>query len=523
MKSNVDYLIIGAGPAGLQLGYFLEKQQRDYLILEQSDSPGAFFKTFPRHRMLISINKVHTGTENPEVKYRWDWNSLLCDDEALLFKNYSRRYFPDASVLVQYLADFAARYELNIAYNTAVAQISRDDAGGFRVTAADGRTFTGKRLIVATGLSKSHVPDFPGAEWGELYSDHDVNPEKYIDKRVLIVGKGNSAFETAENLVETAAVIHVCAPETLQFAWQTHYVGHLRAVNNNFLDTYQLKSQNALVDATVDKIEKQGGKLLVHMTYIHAKGQTAVVEYDHVIFCTGFHFDSSIFAPECKPELIYMGKFPAQTAEWESANVPGLYFAGTLMHGCDYRRTMSGFIHGFRHNIKSLAHLFDLKYHNTPWPNEELVATPHALCNQVIEQVNIESAMFLQPGFLCDVVVVDEANEVANYYTDVRRDYAVSMGFNDRPHYYTISLEYGHFEGNPFDIERDPDPDKGHEAAYLHPVIRRYNYDQLVAEHHIQDDLENNFYKDVYVKPVLAWFEIQLASRVPAEAEVVMG
>jgi hypothetical protein len=276
-----------------------------------------------------------------------------------------------------------------------------------------------------------------------------------------------------------------------------------------------------MIDANIIKVEKMGDKFYVHIAYNHAKGQTAVVEYDHIILCTGFKFDPSIFAPECTPELAHMGKFPAQTAEWESVNVPGLYFAGTLMHACDYRKTMSGFIHGFRHNVKTLAHILDLKYHNTPWPSTELVATSHALCNQVIERVNVGASMFLQPGFLCDVLVVNEAEEVAHCYTDVRRDYALSMGFNDQAHYYTISLEYGHFEGNPFDIERDPDPDKGHEAPYLHPVIRRYNYDKLIAEHHIQDDLENNFYKDEYVKPALAWFEMQLLHSV--EAEMVMG
>lgn len=521
MKTNVDYLIIGAGPAGLQLGYYLEKQQRDYLILERADMPGAFFKTFPRHRMLISINKVHTGTDDVEMNLRWDWNSLLCDEEKFSFRNYTKRYFPQADVLVQYLADFAAHYRLNVQCNTTITQVAKNEAGEFVVTDGEGNTYIAKRLIVATGLSKSYVPDFPGVELCDLYADHDIDPEKYANKRVLIVGKGNSAFETADHLTETAAVIHICAPETLQFAWQTHYVGHLRAVNNNFLDTYQLKSQNALIDANITKVEKMGDKFYVHIAYIHAKGQTAVVEYDNIILCTGFKFDASLFAPECKPELSYMDKFPAQTVEWESVNVPNLYFAGTLMHACDYRKTMSGFIHGFRHNVKSLAYLFDQKYHNVPWPAQELVATPHALCNQVIEQVNVESAMFLQPGFLCDVMVVNDAEESAHYYTDMRRDYALVMGFNHHPHYYTISLEYGHFEGNPFDVERNPDPDKGHEAAYLHPVIRRYQYDKLVAEHHIQDDLENNFYKEIYVKPALAWFEMQLTPR--PEAEMVMG
>src|SRR6266581_4883536 len=105
MSSNVDYLVIGAGPAGLQLGLYLEQADRNYLIVEAGDTPGTFFRTFPRHRRLISINKPHTGWDDPELNMRMDWNSLLSDDPRLLFPRYTRRYFPDADELVGYLAD----------------------------------------------------------------------------------------------------------------------------------------------------------------------------------------------------------------------------------------------------------------------------------------------------------------------------------------------------------------------------------------------------------------------------------
>ncbi len=77
---EVDYLILGAGPAGLQLGYYLDRARRRYVLLEEGDSPGTFFKTMPRHRRLLSINKIHTGHDDPELNLRWDWNSLLTDD-----------------------------------------------------------------------------------------------------------------------------------------------------------------------------------------------------------------------------------------------------------------------------------------------------------------------------------------------------------------------------------------------------------------------------------------------------------
>src|SRR5438477_12085294 len=107
MTAHYEYLIIGAGPSGLQMGYFLEKNGLRYMILEAGDSAGTFFKKFPRHRKLISSNKVSTGFNNTELNLRWDWNSLLSDSDEMLFKHYSKRYFPPADDLVRYLNDFA--------------------------------------------------------------------------------------------------------------------------------------------------------------------------------------------------------------------------------------------------------------------------------------------------------------------------------------------------------------------------------------------------------------------------------
>ncbi len=146
------YLVIGAGPAGLQLGHFLAQAGRDYLILEAGDSPGTFFRTFPRHRRLISINKPHTGWDDPEINLRMDWNSLLSDDPGLLFTRRTEAYFPAAEDMVEYLEDFAAASPLRIEYGARVTEIARDADGHFRVTDEAGRTFAAECVIVATGV-----------------------------------------------------------------------------------------------------------------------------------------------------------------------------------------------------------------------------------------------------------------------------------------------------------------------------------------------------------------------------------
>ena len=430
----------------------------------------------------------------------------MSDSGELLFKNYSKRYFPHADDLCRYLTDFSTEHDINVQYQADIVKISRG-SGEFEIQCAEGNQFTSKRLIIATGLFKPHLPEIPGIELCETYINHSLDNEHYADKRVLVVGKGNSAFETAEHLIETAATIHICSPESVEMAWQSHYVGDLRAVNNNFLDTYQLKAQNAIIDASITSITRNNGCFHVNMEYCHAKGQATERKYDHVILCTGFQFDASIFDDDCRPDLSNNDRFPAQTAEWESTNVSDLYVAGTLMQACDYRKTMSGFIHGFRHNIRALTHILEQKYHDTPWPNQQLEALPEVIAVTIIERANSGPGIFLQPGFLCDVMVIDEAGRTAAHYIDIRSDYVHQNMFGQHDHYYILTLEYGDFGSNPFCIERDPDPAKGSQAAYLHPIIRRYSLGSLISEHHIQDDLESQWNQPRYTEPLLTYFQ----------------
>lgn len=508
-KKELDYLIIGAGPAGLQLGYFLEKANRDYLILEAGEKPGTFFKKYPIHRKLISINKVYTGYDNPEINLRWDWNSLLSDSEEMLFKNYSKRYFPNADRLVEYLSDFANHFNIKISYDTKIIKISKDD--NFRVVDANGNTFTCKRLIIATGAFKSHIPKIPGIDLAEQYVDISNNPEDFINQKVLIIGKGNSAFETADSLTETASVIHVASPNPLNLAWKTHYVGHLRAVNNNFLDTYQLKTQNAVLDANIKKITLRNGKFIVSVKYTHADGEKEELIYDRIIACTGFRFDDSIFDENCRPEMVISNRFPNQTSEWESTNVKHLYFAGVLMQMRDFKKSSSAFIHGFRYNIKALHKIFETKYHNLKWDSTIIKAIPETIVDTIIKRVNTTSALWQQFGFLCDYIKIDENSGSANYYEDIPVDYLHDCQMGQHNHYYTITLEFGKIDGDPFNINRNPEPNKARNSTFLHPVIRRFNWSKLISEHHVLEDLDAEWIKhEVHIQPLLKFFDTQL-------------
>lgn len=510
----MEYLIIGAGPAGLQLAYFLGRAGRDYLVLEAGPTPGTFFRTFPRHRQLISSNKAHTGCNDPEFNLRMDWNSLLSDDPQLRFTRYSERYFPPADEMVRYLTDFAAASGLRIQYDTHIVHISRN--GSFCVRDEQGRTYEAKRLVMATGVAKPYIPPIPGIETAELYTDVSVNPRDFTDQRVLIIGKGNSGFETADNLIETAAVIHVAGPNSIRMAWKTHYVGHLRAVNNNLLDTYQLKSQNALLDGTIERIEHRDGSYFVTISFSRANEVKKEIRYDRVIGCTGFRFDASIFADDCRPELVHRDRFPAQTSEWESTNVSDLYFAGTLMQVRDFKKSTGGFIHGFRYGVRALHRMLERKHHHITWPHTVVPSTPRTLMEAVIARVNRSSALWQQFSFMCDLIVIERDGQ-ARYYEELPVDYVHDSHCGAAEGYFTITLEYGpdHDKFDPFDITvkrvAQDDAENSFDARYLHPVVRHYSRRKLMGEHHIAENLENEWSGPAHREPLTAFFARTIA------------
>ena len=461
--AHARYVVLGAGPGGLQLAHYLDSAGRDYVVLEQATRPASFFERYPRWRQLISINKARTGRDELDFNLRHDWNSLLSEPSqtrqaqlaaagaassthathvldaplrrsGLLFSAYTSAYYPEADRLVAYMRDWAAgtagahanassaavdastdanadaaaddavaaaaataavsgdaaaaahpHRPLRIVYNASVVRVARAPASAphgarFTLELAGGERVTCTYLVVATGLQDVvpalgvNAAEALARGWVSSYSNASTQLELYRGRSVLLLGRGNAAFEFANSVLEVAAYVHLLGRSggRVRHAAETHYPGDVRSVHSHLLETYLLKSMDAMAEAPLEHLrfgfDARTNRTTLEDVYnpctrdAHGRAVSRCLfkrEYDFVISCPGWRFADALFDAEVRPRLHANGKHPAITPRFESANVRGLFFAGTLMHGLDHKKSSGGFIHGFRYLIRALHRILE--------------------------------------------------------------------------------------------------------------------------------------------------------------------
>ncbi|TCW41777.1 NAD(P)-binding domain-containing protein [Laceyella sacchari] len=491
MDKLYDVIIVGAGPGGLQTALTLKEladesnQKLNLLIIESGKQAGTFFTKYPVHGQLISNNKLYTG-KPPKSRYaeRFDWNSLVTKEKKILMRNYSRDFFPRREALVEMLNDLVAEYELPVMYNTTWQGTRQTEQGHFEVVTDKG-TLHCKYLVVATGMTPNYPP-IPGLEHTTPYSEMKKK-DHYRDKRVLIIGKGNSGMECAQEILNEANLIMIASRHSTRLAYKTHYVGDVRAVNALLVDNYQLKHQAALLDCEITNIEKVKDGFNVTVHYMHAEDEKETLFFNEIIAATGFRANIDHLVKDLNLQIVN-NKYPSISGVFESTEVPNLFFAGTQTHGLDYRKTFSGFIHGFRYNSKVLAHKLAerLGYptNHPTIPNEEIVS-------HILEELTEAADPYLQPGFIV-YVLRHEGGVWKQIGYQTIHEYE-STPLQEGQCLLAASLEYGdiHRFTDPLSIPRVPGEPK--ESVHIHPVIRVRNGQNVIEKLDLEEHLENQF------------------------------
>jgi putative flavoprotein involved in K+ transport len=325
MNEQFETIIIGAGQAGLSLGYHLQQRDRPFVILEAGERVGDNWR-----RRFDSL-RLYTPARFDALP----GSPLPVDDF----------HFPTKDELADYLESYAHRFELPVVTGITVDSLRHD--GDRYVVRAGPHRFEADNVVVASGtFNQPRVPDFaPQLDPSilQLHSDEYRNPSQLRDGRTLVVGCSHSGADIA---LECAAGrptvlvgrVHGEIPFELEGRVGRRVLPLLWFAWNRILTL-----KTPMGRRLAPRIRAGGGPLLrVKRAHLEAAGvervearvagvrdgrplldDGRVLDVANVIWCTGFRKDVSWI------EFPVLGEdgWPEQERGVVAAH-PGLYFLG---------------------------------------------------------------------------------------------------------------------------------------------------------------------------------------------------
>lgn len=153
MTETIDFLIVGAGFAGLRALYTLRQSGKRVRVIEASDDAGGVWlhNGYPGARCDVE-SYDYSYSFSPELEQAWRW---------------SERYATQPEIL-RYIRHVVDRFDLrkDIRFNTRMVDARYDEAASrWVVRAQDGQHWIAKVLVLCLGqLSTTKSPAYPGQD-----------------------------------------------------------------------------------------------------------------------------------------------------------------------------------------------------------------------------------------------------------------------------------------------------------------------------------------------------------------------
>jgi cation diffusion facilitator CzcD-associated flavoprotein CzcO len=199
MTHTARVAVIGAGAAGLAATKALLDVGADVVTYEKGDRPGGLWVRDNSSGLSPAYESLHLNTSKGRTEFAdfpmpREWPD-----------------YPSADHIAGYLADYARTFGVadRIRFGTSVASVERDTDGGWTVTTEAGDVDRYDAVVVANGHNwdpRWPSPAYPGEFSGTQMHAHDYrSPDVFRDRRVVVVGMGNSAMDIAVDASYVAA------------------------------------------------------------------------------------------------------------------------------------------------------------------------------------------------------------------------------------------------------------------------------------------------------------------------------
>lgn len=280
-----DFIIIGAGQAGLSIAYYLKKQNANYLIIDANSETGA-----------------------PWLK-RWDSLKLFTPSE---FNNLPGMRFPhqkghyaNKHEVANYLKAYVKKFDIPIEFNQRIDHLKKEN--GVFTLKSDTKEFITKNVIIATG--PFHTPFTPkchkniSSDVLQMHSEHYKSPNQLQDGDTLVVGAGDSGVQILDEISNTNRKVYFSGNTNINAIpqeflgktlwWWFSKIGFLSANKYTWIGKKLSKGVQPVIGTDVTKLFAKQNVTCVGRT-LDATSNTIVFEKQkvntikNIIWATGF-------------------------------------------------------------------------------------------------------------------------------------------------------------------------------------------------------------------------------------------
>ena len=237
--SNNAYqvIIIGAGPAGIAATLTAQQQKLKYLTIDQDSLGGTVFQ-YPRGKIVMT-----QPVELPLVG-------------KMHFKETSKE------ALLEYWQGIEKKTGISINYQEIVANLETTD-NGFIVKTNHGEYRADKVLLAIGRRGTPRKLGVPGEDMSKVVY-RLIDPEQYVDQKVMIVGGGDSALEAALAIADERG-------SEVSLSYRSESFSRAKAKNRDRIEQYSregkiklyLPSNLIRIDESEVTLDYQGEKIKV--------------------------------------------------------------------------------------------------------------------------------------------------------------------------------------------------------------------------------------------------------------------